>query len=66
MNKARLKILNSQFDYLISLQFISNLISGVARGEGGSFPPPPPEKFAKDGEQPRPQPAVRIDSSRKL
>ena len=42
-------------------------ISGVARGEGGSSPPPRnPGKFAKDGEQPRPQPAIRIDSSRKL
>ena len=42
-------------------------ISGVPRGEGGSFPPPPkPGKFAKDEEQPRPQPAIRIDSSRKL
>ena len=38
--------------------------------EGGKLPPSPPPrnpgKFAKDGEQPRPQPAIRIDSSRKL
>ena len=34
---------------------------------GGELPTPRnPGKFAKDGEQPRPQPAIRIDSSRKL
>ena len=33
------------------------------QGEGGSFPPPRnPGKFAKDGEQPRTQPAIRIDT----
>ena len=44
------------------------LTSGVAGGgKGGSFPPPRnPGKFAKDGEQPRPRPAIRINSSRKL
>ena len=43
------------------------LSSSVAGGKGGSFPPPRnPGKFAKDGEQTRPQPAIRIDSSRKL
>ena len=35
-------------------------------GEGGSSPPRNPGKFAKDGEQPKPHPAIRIDSSRKL
>ena len=42
--------------------------SGVARGgEGGKLPPPRnPGKFAKDEEQPRPRPAIRINSSRKL
>ena len=36
-----------------------------SQGEA-STPPRNPGKFAKDGEQPRPQPAIRIDSSRKL
>ena len=40
-------------------------LSGVARGKGEAFPPNP-RKFAKNGEQPRPQPAIRIDISRKL
>ena len=34
-------------------------------GKWGSFPRNP-GKFAKAEEQPRPQPAIRIDSSRKL
>ena len=39
-----------------------------SRGKGGSFPPPPWNfgKLAKDGEQTRPQPAIRIDSRRNL
>ena len=38
-----------------------------SQGEGGSFTPPRnPGKFAKDGEQPRPRPAIRINCSRKL
>ena len=44
-------------------------ISGVAkRGKGGKLPPPSRNlgKYAKDGEQPRPQPAIRKDSSKKL
>ena len=42
--------------------------SGVTFGEGGSFPPLPrnPGTIATDGEQPRPQPTIRINSSRKL
>ena len=37
------------------------------RGNRGNVPPPSKHgKFAKDGEQPRPQLAMRIDSSRKL
>ena len=44
--------------------FKCSIDSGIARGK---LPPPRnPGKFAKDGEQPRPQPAIRIDSSRKL
>ena len=44
------------------------LTSGVARGKKGKLPPPRrnPGKFAKYGERPRPQPAIRIYSSRKL
>ena len=42
-------------------------VAAPGGGEGGSFPPPRnPGKFATDEEQPRPQPAIRIDSSRKL
>ena len=41
--------------------------SGVAGGGKGEVPPPRnPRTIAKDGEQPRPQPAIRIDSSRNL
>ena len=41
--------------------------SGVASGKGEASPSPRnPEKFAKDGEQPTPQPAMRIDSRRKF
>ena len=38
------------------------------RSRGGKASPPPrnPGTIAKDEEQPRPQPAIRIDSSRKL
>ena len=38
----------------------------VAYPEGKLPPPRNPGKFANDGEQPRPRPAIRIDSSRKL
>ena len=39
--------------------------NGVA-GEGKLPPSRNPRTISKDGEQPRPQPAIRIDSSRKL
>ena len=44
------------------------VLSVAAPGwEGGEASPPRnPGKFAKDEEQPRPQPAIRIDRSRKL
>ena len=48
----------------ITLEFIPVAYPGQRRG--GKLPPRNPGKFAKDGEQPRPQPAIRIDSSRKL
>ena len=39
--------------------------SGVARGKGEASPQNP-KKFANDGEQPTPQPAMRIYSKRKF
>ena len=42
--------------------------NGVARegGEQGKRPPPKPGKLAKDGKQLTPQPAIRIDSKKKI
>ena len=40
--------------------------SGVTRGGEERKLPPNPEKFAKDEEQPRAQPAIRIDFSKTL
>ena len=44
--------------------------TGVARGVQGEVPTPHPTpnpgKFAKDGEQPRSQPAVSLDSRSKF
>ena len=51
---------------LITISASILLNSGVARGNKGNSPPPKPGKFAKDEEQPTPQPAMRIDSSRKF
>ena len=46
---------------------ISDSKCTVAAPGGGKLPPSRnPGKFAKDEEQPRPQPPIRIDSSRKL
>ena len=36
------------------------------QGEGERPPPPEPGKFAKDGEQPTPQPAMRINDRKKI
>ena len=44
---------------------MSVLGSGIARGGTGGGRPPP-RIFAKDREQPMPQPAMRIDSRRKF
>ena len=41
--------------------------SGVDKGEEKKLPPPRnPGKFAKNGEQPTPQPEMKIDSKRKF
>ena len=49
-------------------QYIFHHIAAVAspRGNRGNVFPSKPEKVAKDGEQPRRQPTIRNDSSRKL
>ena len=65
---------DTQYEYLSILYCSSHIHekvhihvhSGLARGKGKLPPQTTPGKFAKNGEQPRPQPAIRIDSSRKL
>ena len=54
--------------YIYSLIYIKlytiEVSSGIARGNRENAPKP--EKFAKDGEQPAPQPAVSLDSNKKF
>ena len=43
------------------------VLPGASKGGKGERPPPPkPRKFAKDGEQPTPKPAMKTDSMRKI
>ena len=45
---------------------VTNTQQWRIQGGNGEASPPNPGKFAKYEEQPRPLPAIRIDSSRKL
>ena len=47
------------------LLYTVHLYTSGGDGKGEAFPLNP-GTIAKDGEQPKPQPAIRIDSSRKL
>ena len=60
------KTLEKHYKFLDNL---SNFYKYQWRSQGGRGKLPPPRnpgKFAKDGEQSRPQPAIIIDSSKKL
>ena len=48
------------------INFIDYSYQWCSPGKREEAPPRNPKKIAKDGEQPRPQPAIRIDRSRKL
>ena len=54
---------DNQICVLIS---VISLVAYLGRKEEASPPSRNPGKFANDEEQPRPQAAIRIDSSRKL
>ena len=62
-----MKIVSNCFNFVTTM-LSYHIKQWRTQGGGGEASPPPrnPGKFAKDREQPRPQPAIRIDSSRKL